>query len=72
MSTVLSTRKSYIDQKDLPGLDRATLKRIFSYLGPYRRQSALVVLTVVVGACLDLFPPLFMKGVVDHLGKGGV
>jgi ATP-binding cassette, subfamily B, bacterial len=69
MSTVLSTKKSYIDPKDLPRLDRTTLRRTFSYLRPYRRQSALVVLTVTVGACLDLFPPLFMKAVVDLLGK---
>jgi ATP-binding cassette, subfamily B, bacterial len=69
MSTVLSTKKSYIDPKDLPRLDRPTLRRIFSYLRPYRRQSALVVLTVAVGACLDLFPPLFMKEVVDLLSK---
>ena len=69
MSTVLSTKKSYIDPKDLPRLDRATLRRTFSYLRPYRRQSALVVLTVAVGACLDLFPPLFMKAVVDLLSN---
>src|SRR4029079_17886059 len=69
MSTVVSTKKSYIDPKDLPRLDRTTLRRTFSYLRPYRRQSALVVLTVAVGACLDLFPPLFMKAVVDLLSK---
>ena len=63
---VTSTRRSHIDPKDLPEVQRATLRRIFTYLRPYRGHVTLVVLAIVVGAALGLVPPLAIKVIVDH------
>src|SRR5438874_1201626 len=67
MGTILSTKKTYIDPRDLPDVDGAQLRRILSYLGPYRRQALGVAVAVVVSALLNLLPPLLVKAVVDHL-----
>jgi ATP-binding cassette, subfamily B, bacterial len=63
---VTSTKKSYIDPRDLPDVDRATLGRIFLYLRPYRWRVLLVAAIIVVCALLNLIPPLLVKRVVDH------
>jgi ATP-binding cassette subfamily B protein len=67
---VTSTKKSYIDPRDLPEVDRATLARILTYLGPYRWRVALVVTIIVVCALLNLLPPLLVKQVVDRAIPG--
>lgn len=59
-------RKTYIDPKDLPEVERATLRRIFSYLRPYRRHAALTVVIVLAAAAINLVPPLLIKRVVDR------
>lgn len=64
--TVTSTRRSHIDPKDLPEVERATLRRILSYLRPYRVQTALVIISIVIAAGLGLVPSLCIKGIVDH------
>ena len=64
--TVASTRRSHIDPQDLPAVQRATLRRIFRYLGPYRGRTVLVMLAILVGSLLGLVPPLCIRRIVDH------
>ena len=61
-----STRRSHIDPSDLPEVQRATLRRILSYLRPYRRSAMLVVASILAGALFGLVPPLCIKRIVDH------
>jgi len=63
---VTSTRRSHIDPKDLPEVQRATLRRIFTYLRPYRGHVTLVILAILVGSALGLVPPLSIKMILDH------
>ena len=63
--TVTTTRRSHIDPKDLPDVQRATLRRIFTYLRPYRTQSVLVLLAIVLAAGLGLAPALCIQRIVD-------
>jgi len=63
--TVATTRRSHIDPKDLPEVQRATLRRIFTYLRPYRTQTLLVVLAILFVAALGLVPSLCIKQIVD-------
>jgi ATP-binding cassette subfamily B protein len=63
---VLSTKKSVIDPRDLPDIERATLGRIFSFLRPYRRQALLVIGSIVLAALCGALPPLFLKRIVDQ------
>jgi ATP-binding cassette, subfamily B, bacterial len=63
---VLSTKKSVIDPRDLPDIERATLRRIFSFLRPYRRQALLVIASIVLAALCGALPPLFLKRIVDQ------
>src|SRR5437763_1915711 len=67
LSTILSSKKTYIDPRDLPAVDRAMLPRILACLGPYRKQAALVGGAVLLSALLGALPPLFIKALVDHL-----
>ena len=65
MVTVTTTRRSHIDPKDLPEVQRATLRRIFTYLRPYRAQTIMVILAILVVAALGLVPSLCIKQIVD-------
>ncbi|HEY0239990.1 MAG TPA: ABC transporter ATP-binding protein [Friedmanniella sp.] len=69
-SQLISTKKSYIDPKDLPSVDRATLRRVLAYLRPYSRRGAAVLALLVVVAALNLVPPLLIKEVVDDAIPG--
>jgi ATP-binding cassette subfamily B protein len=61
-----SSKKTYLDPRDLPEVERATLGRIFSYLRPYRRHAFFVLLSIIGGALLNALPPLFIKRIVDQ------
>ena len=65
MVTVASTRRSHIDPKDLPAVQRATLRRIFRYLRPYRGRTILVILSIITGSVLGLVPPMCIRAIVD-------
>ena len=41
------------------------LKRLFSYLGPYRRDLLVGVILVVVETCFELIIPVFMSQLID-------
>ncbi len=57
--------KSYVDPKTAPDIERATLRRIGSYIRPYRTQAALVLLAILFSAMLGALPALFVKHIVD-------
>jgi ATP-binding cassette, subfamily B, bacterial len=59
-------RKTYIDPRDLPAVDRVTLRRILSYLRPYRRHGTLTAAVVLVAAVIGLVPPLLVKQAIDR------
>jgi ATP-binding cassette, subfamily B, bacterial len=63
---VTSTKKSYIDPRDLPDVDSATLRRILVYLHPYRWRILLVAAIIVLSAMLNLIPPVLIKQIVDR------
>ena len=66
MVSLPSSKKTYIDPRELPEVERATLRRIFSYLRPYRFYAFLVLLSITCAAMLNALPPLFIKRIVDH------
>ena len=61
----VTTKRSHIDPRDLPEVQRATLRRILLYLRPYKTQTILVVIAIVLGALLGLLPPMCIKAIVD-------
>ncbi len=63
---VVTMKRTRIDPDNLPEVDRGTLRRIFSYLRPYRRRTLLVITIMIVAAVLNLLPPLLIKRIVDH------
>ena len=58
-------RKTYIDPSALPSVERATLRRIASYLQPYFRYVLAIGLFLITSALLDLLPPWLIKRVID-------
>src|SRR5262245_26827517 len=58
-------RKTYIDPSALPSVERATLRRIASYLKPYFRYLLAIGLFLITSALLDLLPPWLIKRVID-------
>ena len=67
MTIVVTTKKTYIDPKELPPVERAQVRRIAASLRPYRAQALLVLALVTASATLNLLPPLFVKAVIDFL-----
>jgi ATP-binding cassette subfamily B protein len=61
-----SVKKSFIDPKALPRVERSTLRRIAGYLKPYRGRIALIALFLVSSALLSLLPPILVKRVIDR------
>lgn len=57
--------KTYIDPSSLPTVESHTLRRILTYLWPYRLRVALAVACIAVGAVLNLAPAWFVKRIVD-------
>jgi ATP-binding cassette subfamily B protein len=65
VSQVISSKKSYIDPRDLPSVDRATLRRALGYLRPHTLRGVGVLVVLVAVAAMNLLPPLLIKEVVD-------
>ncbi len=61
-----STKKSYIDPAHLPRVEGATLRRILAHLRPYRRDGLSVFVLILVGAALNLTPPILVRHVIDE------
>jgi ATP-binding cassette subfamily B protein len=60
-----AVRKTHLDPKDLPALDRVTLRRIAFCVRPYALRAAVVVACIAAGAILNLIPSWFAKRIVD-------
>ena len=41
------------------------LRRLFSYLGPYRRDMIIGAVLVLVETCFELFIPILMADIID-------
>jgi ATP-binding cassette, subfamily B, bacterial len=66
MPTIVSTKKTWIDPKQLPKVEGATLRRILAHLRPYRAQGGLAALAILLGALFNLVPPLLIKHAIDE------
>ena len=62
--------KTYIDPSSLPAVESQTLRRILTYLWPYRLRVVLVVTCIALGAVLNLAPAWFVKRIVDEAIPG--
>jgi ATP-binding cassette, subfamily B, bacterial len=62
---VKGTPKTYIDPKQLPSVEAATLGRIVRYVKPYSVRAAGVCACIVLAATLNLAPAWFVKRIVD-------
>ncbi len=58
-------KKPFIDPRDLPALEAATLRRIVRQLAPHRWRAVSVVTCAVLAAGLSLTAPWFVKRIVD-------
>ena len=58
-------KKTFIDPKDLPALEAATLRRILGQLAPHRGRAAVVVSCILLGSVLGLSSAWFVKRIVD-------
>jgi ATP-binding cassette subfamily B protein len=56
---------AYDKSKGKPKVDRALLKRVLTYALPYRKSIAIVLVTIVAIALLDLIPPLLYRNLID-------
>jgi len=69
--SVKCVQKSYVDPKNLPPVETATLRRIVAYVKPYWLRAAVVVSCIVLSAILNLAPPWFVKQIVDEAIPSG-
>lgn len=56
------------DRRSLAGkrLERDTLKRVLRFARPYRGKLIFFVVTIVVLAIVDVFPPLLLRSLIDR------
>ncbi len=57
----------YDSSKPRPVVDKTLLKRIFAYAWPYRFSVAIVLVTIISIALLDLIPPLLYRDLIDNV-----
>ena len=63
-------RASYLteeEKKNSPKITKALLQRVFSYLKPYWRQLALVLVCIAVSSVCSLFPSILTGNIIDVL-----
>ena len=67
MQTFHSNWGSYLryDGEEKPDIDRALLKRVWSYGRPYRRQLIGVIVTVLLISSLSVLPPILTRRLID-------
>ena len=54
------------EKQNMPKVDSALIRRILSYLTPYRLQFVLVFVTILVSAVLGLLPSIITGRIVDE------
>jgi ATP-binding cassette subfamily B protein len=67
VQTFHSNWGSYLryDGEEKPDIDRALLKRVWSYGKPYRRQLIGVIVTVLMISSLSVLPPILTRRLID-------
>ncbi len=55
----------HYDGGERPDIDRALLRRVWSYGKPYRRQLIGVIVTVLIVSSLGVLPPLLIRRLID-------
>lgn len=55
----------YDEDQDQPELNRALLKRVLGYGLAYKREMAIVLITIVIISLLSLVPPLLIGNLID-------
>lgn len=58
---------SFDKTKDSPKVDRALLRRVFTYAWPHRKSVGIVLVTIVIISLLDLIPPLLYRDLIDNV-----
>jgi ATP-binding cassette subfamily B protein len=58
---------SYDENQGKPRVDRALLRRVWSYARPYLRPLGLMLLAIVVTSLIDLLPPLLYRDLFDNV-----
>ncbi len=57
----------YDPSKDRARLDRQLIRRVMAYARPYWKSVAVVLVTIVAIALLELIPPLLYRELIDHV-----
>ena len=55
------------EKKNAPKITGALIRRVFSYLKPYWKQLALVLVCIVVSSVCSLFPSILTGNIIDVL-----
>ncbi|NQV06990.1 ABC transporter ATP-binding protein, partial [bacterium] len=55
----------YDEERDRPTVDRALMRRVLAYAGPYRGPLTVVLGTIVIITLVSLLPPLLMRDLID-------
>ena len=55
------------EKQNTPKITRELLLRVFSYLKPYRKQMALVLVCIAVASVCSLFPSILTGNIIDVL-----
>lgn len=55
----------YDEDQDRPSIDRALLRRVWSYAKPYRRMLTGVLVTVLIVSGLTVVPPVLIRYLID-------
>jgi len=53
------------EHQSAPQIDRALVRRVLGYAGPYKGQVVVVLITIVVISLFSLLPPLLMRALID-------
>lgn len=54
------------EKKNMPKITKKLLKRVFSYLSPYKKQLFFVILTITASAAIGILPPILTGKIVDE------
>ena len=47
-------------------VNRATLRRVLTWVRPYRRMLTAFVITVIINAIVGVIPPLLVRNLLDN------
>lgn len=58
---------TYDESRGRPQVDRALLRRVFSYARPYWWQAGLMVVAILASSLIQLIPPLLYRDLIDNV-----